>query len=227
MVHPALSRRASVRLPWARFQLPPRQTQHADFRHWAFLLPSSQGLCGRSCRECFRQVDDSVLGEQTEAVIKPTPTPPLPAEPRSFPLLHQVPPYLLLDPVLHVTEAAARLSDAEVVCPSAQDWVDEVNDSLSRLRAVAPKHCLELTHEFDACLYSRHTSRPPLAPPRLTAADVKSEEAKALALGEIDATRLVTIEFHVEFGQFFQKPLVSGLLKPLPSAVALLPERKR
>ena len=33
-----------------RFQLPPRQTQHADFRHWAFLLPSSQGLCGRSCR---------------------------------------------------------------------------------------------------------------------------------------------------------------------------------
>ena len=58
MALPALSRRASVRLPWARFQLPPRQTQHADFRHWAFLLPSSQGLCGRSNRERFRQIDD-------------------------------------------------------------------------------------------------------------------------------------------------------------------------
>ena len=58
---PALSRRAAVRHPWARFQLPPRQTQHAALRHWAFLLPSPQGLCGRSSRECFRQVDDPVL----------------------------------------------------------------------------------------------------------------------------------------------------------------------
>ncbi len=30
--------------PLSTFQLPPRQTQHADFQHWAFLLPSSQGL---------------------------------------------------------------------------------------------------------------------------------------------------------------------------------------
>ena len=43
MARPALSHRASVRRPWARFQLPRRQTQHADFRHWAFLLPWSQG----------------------------------------------------------------------------------------------------------------------------------------------------------------------------------------
>ena len=66
---PSLSLRAAVRLPWARFQLPPRQSQHAAFRHWAFLLASPQGLWDRSSRECFRQVAP--------------PTPPVPAEPQS------------------------------------------------------------------------------------------------------------------------------------------------
>jgi len=31
-------------LPLARFHRPPRQTQHAVFPHYAFLLTSSQGL---------------------------------------------------------------------------------------------------------------------------------------------------------------------------------------
>jgi hypothetical protein len=29
---------AAVRLPWSRFQLPPHQTQRADFRHWAYFM---------------------------------------------------------------------------------------------------------------------------------------------------------------------------------------------
>ena len=35
---------------WARFHPPPRQTQHADFPHWAFLLTSFEDLCDRSGR---------------------------------------------------------------------------------------------------------------------------------------------------------------------------------
>ena len=35
MAHPSLSLRASVRLPWPRFQSPAHRTQRANFQHWA------------------------------------------------------------------------------------------------------------------------------------------------------------------------------------------------
>ena len=44
---------------------------------------------------------------------------------------------------------------------------------------------------------------------------------EAAAIREIYAARLVTIEFHVEFGQFFQKPRVCGLFEPPPPAVTV------
>jgi hypothetical protein len=40
--------------PWSRLQLPPRQTQHADFPHCAFLPASSQGVCDLFDWERFR-----------------------------------------------------------------------------------------------------------------------------------------------------------------------------
>jgi hypothetical protein len=46
---PVSSGSASLAEPWAGFQSPPRQTQRADFPHWAFLLASHQGLCDLSC----------------------------------------------------------------------------------------------------------------------------------------------------------------------------------
>ena len=82
-------------------------------------------------------------------------------------------------------------------------------------------HPLEPSQEFGACRYLRHTGNPPLAPLRPGAADAEPKEGETLALCEIDATRLVTIEFHVECGQFLQKPLVHGRLKPPPPAVAV------
>ena len=38
-----------------RLQSPPRQTQHVDFPHYAFLYASYQGLCDLSRWSCFRQ----------------------------------------------------------------------------------------------------------------------------------------------------------------------------
>ena len=86
---------------------------------------------------------------------------------------------------------------------------------------MSPHHPLEPSQEFGACRNLRHTGNPPLAPLRPDAADAEPKEGEALALCEIDTTRLVTIEFHVECGQFLQKPLVHGRLKPPPSAVAV------
>ena len=121
------------------------------------------GLCGLLTGERFqRQIVDPVLREQSEPLIKPPPTPPLPAKSSTSALLHQVSPYLLLDPILDVTEASTRHSYAKIVHPSTQDRVDQVHDPLDRLRAVAPEDFLESTQEFGACLHCRHIADPHL-----------------------------------------------------------------
>ena len=78
---PPLSRRPSVRLPWSRFQPPPRQTRRAVFRHRAFLLTSPQGLWDLLRWERFRHPwPNPVVGIQPERPVQPPPTPPLPAK---------------------------------------------------------------------------------------------------------------------------------------------------
>ena len=64
-------------------------------------------------------------------------------------------------------------------------------------------------------------SDPPLSLPRFHTAELKPQKGEALALGEVNTTRLVTIEFNIELGQFLQKPLVCGFLKPPPPAVTV------
>ncbi len=180
----------------SRFQLPPRQTQHAVFPHCAFLLSSSHGLWGLLTGERFpRQIADPVLREQSEPLIKPPPTPPRPAKSPASALVHQVSPYLLLDPIPDVTEASARHPYAKVVHPSTQDRVDQAHDPLDRLRTITPEYFLESAQEFGTCLHRRHISDPPLAPPRLHSAELKPQKGEALALGKVNTTRLVTIEF--------------------------------
>ena len=82
-----LSRWSAVRLPWSRFQPPPHQTQHADFPHYAFLSASRQGLWDLSCRERFRsgpRPPDPVITVQSQPLIQPAPTPPLPTKSLAF-----------------------------------------------------------------------------------------------------------------------------------------------
>ena len=124
-----LSRWSAVRLPWSRFQSPPPQTQHADFPHYAFLPASRQGLCGRSGRERFpsgmRPSDSTVASVQSQPLVQPLRTPPLPTKSTALASPHHVPPYLLLYPVANVAETPARMSDREVVHPSPQDRIDD------------------------------------------------------------------------------------------------------
>src|SRR5947199_10408978 len=86
-----------------RFQPPPRRTQHADFPHCAPPFASRQGLWDLSYRGNLRSVvSNSIAVEQSYSVIQPRPTPPRPAEARSFPSMLQMVPDLLLDPVSDV-----------------------------------------------------------------------------------------------------------------------------
>ena len=94
----------------SRFQPPPLRTQHADFPHYALLHISRQGLWDRSCWSCFQrrpEVLDAVLIEKSQRLIKPSSTPPLPAEASALAGSCQVPPNLHSNPVSYVLKASA------------------------------------------------------------------------------------------------------------------------
>ena len=75
--------------PSSRFQLPPRQTQHADVPHCAFLRVSCGGLWDLSPWERFRlRPPHPVVVQQPQGVIQPPPPPPLPAEALAVPCTH-------------------------------------------------------------------------------------------------------------------------------------------
>ena len=116
-------------LPLLRFQPPPLRTQRADFPHYALLHTSPQGLWdlsrwGRFGRSLAR---DAVLAEETEFLVQPSPTPPLPAEaltleaPRRFSLRLDVYPasqFLQIDGCLYHFTPASRVDDG-IVCSRA------------------------------------------------------------------------------------------------------------
>ena len=78
-----------------------------DFPYWAVLLASRQGLCDLSRWQHFRilVVPHLVVSIQSQRLVQPLPTPSVPAETLALPCTHQVSPYLLLDPVFHVSKA--------------------------------------------------------------------------------------------------------------------------
>ena len=119
--------------PWPRFQLPPRQTQHAVFPHCAFLLVSCEGLWDLSDWERFLlRPTHPVVVEQPQGVVQPPPTPPLPAEAFSVPCTHQMPPHLLFHPVFDKTKASVRVSHGNIAHPSPQERVDQCKHAVRR-----------------------------------------------------------------------------------------------
>ena len=56
-------------------------------------------------------------------------------------------PDLLFHPVLHEAEALAGMSRPEVIHPSTQHRVDQLDDSIDRLRLVTSEHVLELRQQ--------------------------------------------------------------------------------
>jgi hypothetical protein len=112
--------------PWPRCQLTPRQTQHADFPHCAFLFASCEGLWDLLCWERFPPWPlDPVVVEQPEPLVQPLPTPPLPTKAPEFPGTHQVPPHLLFHPVFNKAETATRIANGKVADPAADNGGDK------------------------------------------------------------------------------------------------------
>src|SRR5262249_57324707 len=106
-----------------------------------------------------------VAVEQPQAAIQPPPTPAVPPEAPLPPGAHQVPPHLLLHPVLDEAEAPARIPDRKVPDPAAQDRVDEGHHPSHGLRLKAPEDVPELLQQRRPLLQLGGVVGPPRALP--------------------------------------------------------------
>src|SRR5713226_8496941 len=115
----------------------------------------------------------SVVSEEPERLMQPRRTPPRPAEAPAISRPHHVPPHLLLDPQFHVGKAATRVPDPEVGHPAAQDGVDLGDHPPDRLGVRALEHRLELLQHRRPLFQLGRVLRPPRAPSRADAPEVK------------------------------------------------------
>src|ERR1039458_2986789 len=74
-----------------------------------------------------------VIIVESQVLIEPLPTPPLPAETGSLPGTHQMAPNLLFYPVSDKRKAFTRIAYCKVVHPTAKDRIDLLDHSLHRL----------------------------------------------------------------------------------------------
>ena len=87
---------------------------------------------------------DAVAVEQPHSLVKPLPTPPVPAEALWFAGSPQMAPYLLFHPVFDEAKTPARVPDREVPDPAAQHRVDELHHPIKRLRLTGEQLASEL-----------------------------------------------------------------------------------
>src|SRR5215469_7850735 len=118
-----------------------------------------------SCWGDFRLPSlNRVAIEQLQGVVQPLSTPPFPAEALLFPRFHQVTPDLLFYPILNKVEALAGVSNREVIHPTAQNRVDQLNHPIYRLGSVAAEYFLELPQQCRSLLELRRCICTPDAP---------------------------------------------------------------
>src|ERR1039457_5311554 len=189
--------RAGVTVPpWPRFQFPPRQSEHADFPHSAFLPASPLGLCDLSGWERFRHqtgATNTVLVKQSQFIVQPAPTPPLPAEASQFAGTHQMSAHLLFHPVFDKAEASTGVTNGKVVHPAAQNRVDELYDPVYRPRNEASEDVFELAQQRGALLELGRIVWPPLPLQTAHTAEVKTQESEAFSFCQVNEPTLVFI----------------------------------
>ena len=129
--------------------------------------------------------------------MQPFPTPLCPAEALAFPGSHHMAPDLLFYPVFNEAEALTGVSNREIIHPSTQYRVDQLNNSTHWLRSVATEHVLELSQQRRSFLELWRIIGLPFAPSTRDATKVEPQEAKALASAEICDSTLLFIDFNL------------------------------
>jgi hypothetical protein len=100
--------------------------------------------------------NNPVLVKQSECVIQPLRTPPLPAESFAPSGTHQMPPRLLLHPELNVGKAPSRVPYREVVNPTPQNRINKFDQPSYGLADASSEKAFELSQECRPFLRLRY-----------------------------------------------------------------------
>ena len=113
---------------WVCFQFPPRQTQHADFPHYAYSVSFIRKFMGPIEPAAFSGpvISNSIIVKQSKSFIKPGPTPSVPAEATAFSRMHQMTSDLFRHPVFDIPKALTGVADPKIVDPSPENRVNQV-----------------------------------------------------------------------------------------------------
>src|SRR5215469_7037721 len=180
----------------SRFQSPPHQTHRADFPQWAFLFASQQGLCDVWAWIRFRVPwpPQSVTSKQSQCLVQPFPTPPLPPHPLAFSGTHQVPSHLLLYPLLDQRETSTRIANPKVIYPAPQNRIDSLNHFSHGLANVASEDLPQLCQQRGPLLQLWRIVDSPHPITAANATIFKTQEGETLPLRQIDHPALVLID---------------------------------
>ena len=78
-------------------------------------------------------ISNSVIVKQSQSLIKPGPTPSVPAEPTAFSRMHQMTSDLFRHPVFDISKTPTGVSDPKIVDPSPENRVNQVNNPIDWL----------------------------------------------------------------------------------------------
>src|SRR5438552_9442113 len=124
-------------------------------------------------------------------------------------------PHLPLQPVFDESETSTGVAYGKVVHPTAHNRIDELDYPIDRLRDEASEDVLELAQQCDALLELGWIIRPPLALQASHAAELKTQEAEAFSLCQVDLPTLFLVDIDLEFGQFLAETLIHRFKQPV------------
>jgi hypothetical protein len=107
---------------------------------------------------------------------------------------HHVAPNLLFDPGVNEAEALAGVTHRKVVHPASQDRIDQFDHPTHRLGSEASEDLPQLRQQRRALLELGRVLGPQCSAERADAAEVKSQEAEALASVQFDGSALLFID---------------------------------
>src|SRR5271165_2919352 len=136
----------------------------------------------------------SVAVEQPQSFVQPLRSPSFPTEAPAFPGSHQMSPHFHFHPPLNELEAPARVANGEVVHPAAQYRVDVFNHPLHGLGSMSPEDFSKRLQQHRAFLQLGRILRSPSPRQIADATEVKPQEPKTFASGEVNRAALLFVD---------------------------------
>jgi len=105
--------------------------------------------------------------------------------------------------------------------PAFKDWIDQLNDSLHRLRAKTSKNISQFLQQRCACFHLGRISYTPNSSECSNSPKIKTKKSETFSLGEVESFCLFFVELHIKFCQLLQQSAICPLSQPCPFGVTM------